>query len=126
MSFKFTIAASAFLWLASVSSPAWPHAYPAVSIPADGAVLREAPREIRIQFTEGIEFEFSRIAVKSQTGDKIGAGTLRKPAEDTLLLDLKELKPLPPGAYIIEWQVLSVDTHVTDGVLRFTIAAGEK
>jgi methionine-rich copper-binding protein CopC len=28
---------------------------------------------------------------------------------------------LEPGSYTIEWQVLSVDTHITQGVLRFTI-----
>jgi methionine-rich copper-binding protein CopC len=123
MSFRFTIAASAFLALAAAAGLAWPHAYPAVAIPADGAVLRESPREIRIQFTEGVEIEFSRIAVKNSSGEKIGQGNLRKPAEDTLAVDLK---PLPPGAYTIEWQVLSVDTHVTDGVLRFTVAAGGK
>jgi methionine-rich copper-binding protein CopC len=31
------------------------------------------------------------------------------------------LKALGPGSYTIEWRVLSVDTHVTDGVLRFTV-----
>jgi methionine-rich copper-binding protein CopC len=126
MSFRFTIAASAVLSLAAAAGLAWPHAYPAVAIPADGAVLRESPREIRIQFTEGVEIEFSQIVVKNSSGEKISQGNLRKPAEDTLALDIKDLKPLKPGAYTIEWQVLSVDTHVTDGVLRFTVAAGGK
>jgi methionine-rich copper-binding protein CopC len=123
MSFRFTTAASVFLWVAGAAGLAWPHAYPAVAIPADGAVLRDAPREVRIQFTEGIELEFSRITLKSSNGDKIAQGNLRKLAEDTLVVDLK---PLPAGTYTIEWQVLSVDTHVTDGVLRFTVAAGGK
>jgi len=123
MSFRFITAASVSLWVAGAPGLAWPHAYPAVAIPADGAVLRDAPREVRIQFTEGIELEFSRITLKSSNGDKIAQGHLRKPAEDTLAVDLK---PLPAGTYTIEWQVLSVDTHVTDGVLRFTVAAGGK
>jgi methionine-rich copper-binding protein CopC len=109
--------------VAGAAGLAWAHAYPTVAIPADGAVLREPPREVRIQFTEGIEIEFSRITVKSSNGDKIAQGYLRKLAEDTLVLDLK---PLPAGTYTIEWQVLSVDTHVTEGVLRFTVAAGGK
>jgi methionine-rich copper-binding protein CopC len=26
----------------------------------------------------------------------------------------------------VEWQVLSVDTHITDGTLRFTVGAAAK
>jgi methionine-rich copper-binding protein CopC len=122
MSFKFLTAASAFLWLATAAPAALAHAYPAVAIPRDGATLREAPREVRIQFTEGIEIEFSRIVVKNSSGEKVGQGNIRRLAEDTLAV---ELKPLRPGTYTVEWQVLSVDTHITDGVLRFTISGAK-
>ena len=62
--------------------------------------------------------EFSRIDVKNANGEKLVQGKLRKIGDDTLAIDLK---PLLSGSYFIEWQVLSVDTHVTDGVLRFTV-----
>jgi methionine-rich copper-binding protein CopC len=93
-----------------------------VVVPADGAVLRESPREIRIQFTEGIELEFSRIDVKNAAGEKMNAGNLRRIADDTVTV---AVKALGPGTYRIEWQVLSVDTHVTEGVLRFTVSGGK-
>ncbi len=123
MSFKSLTAASALV-LASALAPAplRAHAYPIVVVPADGAVLREPPREIRIQFTEGIELEFSRIDVKNAAGEKVSAGNLRRIADDTVAV---AVKALGPGAYRIEWQVLSVDTHVTDGVLRFTVSGGK-
>jgi methionine-rich copper-binding protein CopC len=44
----------------------WTHAYPVVSLPLDGAVLKE-PREVRIQFTEGLELAFRQIVVKGLT-----------------------------------------------------------
>ena len=94
------------------------HAYPAAVSPADGATITEAPREIRIRFTEGVELEFSRIDVKNASGEKLVQGKLRKIGDDTLAIDLK---PLLSGSYFIEWQVLSVDTHITEGVLRFTV-----
>jgi methionine-rich copper-binding protein CopC len=97
---------------------AWSHAYPAVSIPNDGATVKEPPREVRIQFTEGVEIAFSRITVKGANGEVVSQGKVRQLAEDTLAIDLK---PLSPGNYTVEWQVLSVDTHVTEGLLRFTI-----
>jgi methionine-rich copper-binding protein CopC len=123
---KFLIALSSLLLLLSFGTGgelAWAHAYPAVSIPNNGATVKEPPREVRIQFTEGVEIAFSQITVKTSNGDIVSQGKLRQLADDTLAIDLK---PLGPGNYTVEWQVLSVDTHVTEGVLRFTIGAAGK
>ena len=117
---KFGLTAFSLLWVPPI---VWAHAYPAVSIPGDGAILKEPPHEVRIQFTEGIEIAFSQITVKGASGEVFSGGKLRKLADDTLAVDLK---PLRAGSYTIEWQVLSVDTHVTEGALRFTVATAEK
>jgi methionine-rich copper-binding protein CopC len=101
----------------------WAHAYPAVASPLDGATLQEPPREVRIQFTEALELAFSQIIVKASNGELVSQGKLRKLADDTVAIDLK---PLGPGNYTVEWQVLSIDTHVTEGVLRFAVGAGGK
>ena len=97
---------------------AWAHAYPTATVPEDGAVVTEAPRQVQIQFTEGVELEFSRIVVKNSSGNIVSQGNLKRLAEDRLAVDLK---PLDPGNYLVEWRALSVDTHITDGVLRFTV-----
>jgi hypothetical protein len=122
MYFKFSIALSALLslWLELSGSTAWAHAYPAISVPNDGATVKESPREMRIQFTEGIELAFSRVTVKGPNGEVVSQGKLRQPVNDTIAIDLK---PLPLGNYTAEWQVLSVDTHITEGVLHFTVGA---
>jgi len=126
MYFKFSIGLS-FLVLALIGhdggTRVWAHAYPATSLPADGATLKEPPREVRIQFTEGLEIAFSQIVVKGANGEVVSQGKLRQLGEDTVVIDLK---PLRLGNYTVEWQVLSVDTHVTEGVLRFTVGAGGK
>ena len=101
----------------------WAHAYPVSSVPQDGATVSSPPREIVIRFTEGVEIEFSRIDVKNSGGELVSLGKVRQPAPDTLAT---ELKPLSPGVYTIDWQVLSVDTHVTEGRLRFTVGPGSK
>jgi len=126
MSFRFSIALSLALLFFSLHVSgrlALAHAYPAVSIPNNGATVKEPPREVRIQFTEGVEIAFSQITVKGANGEVVSQGKLRQLAEDTLAIDLK---PLNPGNYTVDWQVLSVDTHVTDGVLRFTVGASGK
>jgi copper resistance protein C len=125
MSFKFLIAASlvlAALFCAWIQ-PAFAHAYPIIASPADGAALKESPREVRMQFTEGVELAFSRITVKGAKGEVVSQGKLRQLADDTVSIDLQ---PLAAGNYAIEWQVLSVDTHITEGTLRFTYSPGIK
>jgi methionine-rich copper-binding protein CopC len=126
MSSKFLIGLSvalAILRFGPTTSPAWAHAYPAVSLPNNGATVKESPREVRIQFTEAVEMAFSAITVIGANKEVVSQGKLRKLADDTLAIDVK---PLQPGNYTVEWQVLSVDTHVTDGVLRFTVAPSGK
>jgi methionine-rich copper-binding protein CopC len=124
--FKFLISLGWAVLLYSLYSKGeivWAHAYPAVSIPNNDATVKEPPQEVRIQFTEGVEIAFSRITVKGANGEVVSQGKLRQLAGDTLAIDLK---PLSPGNYTVEWQVLSVDTHVTEGLLRFTIVAAGK
>jgi methionine-rich copper-binding protein CopC len=126
MSSKFSIALSAALLLIGLSihgMQAWAHAYPAVSVPNNGATVRESPRELRIQFTEAVDLAFSQITVKAANGEIVSQGKLRQLSNDTLAIDLKTLSA---GNYSVEWQALSVDTHVTDGALRFTVAAPAK
>jgi methionine-rich copper-binding protein CopC len=88
---KFLIALSTILLLFLVhlrGELAWAHAYPAVSIPNNGATVKEQPREVRIQFTEGVEIAFSQITVKAANGDVVSQGKLRQLADDTLAIDL--------------------------------------
>ena len=121
---KFSIVLStALLLLALPDRQVLGHAYPAVSIPNNGATVKEPPRELRIQFTEAVEVAFSQITVKGSNGEIVSQGKLRQLASDMLAIDLKSLSV---GSYSVEWQVLSVDTHVTDGVLHFTVGAPAK
>ena len=101
------------------ASPVSGHAYVETSSPSDAATVGP-PREVMVRFTEKVELEFSTVVVKSQTGEAMNAGKVRQPAPDTLAVDLKTL---PPGTYVIEWRVLSIDTHVTSGAMKFTVAA---
>ena len=81
------------LWLEHPRHAAWAHAYPAVSIPNDGATVKEPPREMRIQFTEAVELAFSHITVKGAKGEVVSQGKLRQLANDTVAIDLKPLQP---------------------------------
>ena len=82
MSFKFSIVLSAALLL-SLSlelsgAPAWDMLIRQYPVPNDGATVKESPREMRIQFTEGIELAFSQITVKGAKGEVVSQGKLRQ------------------------------------------------
>jgi methionine-rich copper-binding protein CopC len=106
-----------------VEERAWPHAYPSSSTPADGATVGASPGEVVIRFTEAVEIEFSRIEVKNAGGETVSLGKVRRLAPETLAA---EIKALAPGTYRVSWQVLSVDTHVTEGSFRFTVGPPRK
>ncbi len=114
-------AAAAVLSVLSLSSGAWSHAYIESSSPADGTTMTQPPREVTLRFTEGIELVFSRVTVRDASGADVHEGVLRQPSATTLAIDLR---PLPAGRYTVEWRVLSVDTHVTEGRFAFIVVAG--
>ncbi len=80
-----------------------------------------APIEVVLRFTEAVEPRFSSIVVVNGAGTRWEAG----PAQiggDTHTLRVS-LKPLPPGDYRVDWVVVSVDTHRSQGSYGFTVVA---
>ena len=99
------------------------------TMPADGAVVAQPPREIRLWFNEPIERHFSRIEVfraaldpgtgAVQPGERIDQGWLPGPrAAREVGVRLSET--LAPGRYVVQWMVLAIDAHRTQGSFMFT------
>jgi putative copper export protein/methionine-rich copper-binding protein CopC len=93
------------------------HAYIDRSQPQQESELMKPPSEIRVRFTEKINTSMSQLRVKDSSGAVI-PGTLTAEGEEWLVL---KIPALPNGVYRVEWQVLSVDSHVTEGSYRFTV-----
>lgn len=87
------------------------------SNPEDGAVLKEAPREVYLWFDEAVAPEFSALDVLSADGQPVGSGALRgDPTDPTLLV--ATLPELTDGVYVLSWKVFSdIDSHDTRGTL---------
>jgi methionine-rich copper-binding protein CopC len=99
------------------------------TMPADGAVVAQPPREVRFWFNEPIERYFSRIEVfravldsgtgAVQPGERIDQGWLPGPrAAREVGVRLPET--LAPGRYVVQWMVLAIDAHRTQGSFMFT------
>jgi putative copper export protein/methionine-rich copper-binding protein CopC len=96
------------------------HAYLDKSIPLQDSEENNSLSEIRIKFTEHIDINLSQITIEDEKGILI-KGELS--SEDTIWL-IYQIPPLENGVYKVKWQILSVDSHVTEGSYRF--AVGEK
>ncbi len=104
--------------LLSVPAGIAAHAMMERSAPLQGAELAESPDDIRIQFTEAFNPKLSQIRVEDDQGRVID-GQLRT-AKDRWLI--YKIPKLPNGVYKVTWQTLSVDTHVSEGSFRFSVA----
>jgi methionine-rich copper-binding protein CopC len=90
------------------------------SIPAAGATLPAAPRELMLRFNNRIEKPLSRVRLLDGHG-AIQPVPLRTEATPADRLT-GPLPPLAPGRWRVEWQVLSTDGHVVSGRYDFQIA----
>ena len=96
------------------------HAYLIGSQPADRAVLETAPREVRLEFTEGVR-PAPGIEVVRNGGGSVLAGAARAQGRD-LVLPLR--RGLEDGVYTVRWRAISDDGHTAGGVLAFGVGSG--
>jgi copper resistance protein C len=99
------------------------------TMPAARAVVAHPPREVRFWFNEPIERSFSRIEVfravldpgtgAVQPGERIDQGWLPGPRA-TREVGVRLPETLAPGDYMVQWMVLAIDTHRTQGSFMFT------
>jgi methionine-rich copper-binding protein CopC len=111
----------ALAMLGALASPAGAHALLRKAIPAVGSSVHAAPDSVTLLFSEGVEPDFSTIVVRGADGARFDRAAPRvAPGDDKTLM--VTLKPLPAGAYTVEWHATSVDTHKTEGTFTFTVA----
>ena len=106
--------------LAGLYGRADAHAFLHFAVPPVGGNAT-AVSELRLTFTEALEPAFSTVALMPSGGVPVpGAKTTIDPRDPKVLI-VKLPQPLPPGRYKVEWRVVSVDTHHTQGDYEFTV-----
>src|SRR3954469_4525206 len=86
--------------------------------PKPGAMVRPPLTEVAIWFNQKLEPAFSAIAVRNAAGQRIDAGKTSVTGNVMRV----PLKPVGAGTYRVNWRVLSVDTHGTQGSFSFEVA----
>jgi len=107
------------LILLTVSAQAFAHAHLKTAAPAQKASAA-APAEINLGFTEALDLKFSGVAVVNADNKDIALGDAVL-KDDGKSLVAPVAGTLAPGAYTVNWHVLSVDGHKTNGSYTFTV-----
>jgi len=108
------------LALVIFAGQAFAHAHLTESVPADKATVAVSPDELDLHFSEELDLKFSgaKIIGPDKASVKTGDAMLMDDGK-TLMVPLPE--KLDPGAYEVEWHVLSTDGHKTKGAYGFTV-----
>jgi copper resistance protein C len=96
------------------------HAFLDNATPKVGSVVTAPPKTIRIQFTQRVEVAFSHIHLFAPGGQEIAIGPAAADPSDQTVMSAPVTGTLVPGQYEVRWDVLSVDTHKTNGHFPFT------
>ncbi|WP_110710455.1 copper homeostasis periplasmic binding protein CopC [Salinicola sp. CR57] len=114
-----SLARLALIGLCLVSAQAFAHAHLDSASPAEDAEVG-SPATIELGFTEALELPFSGIELVDADGNAVELGETTLDDDDkTLVAPVTE--PLDPGHYEVQWHVLSVDGHKTEGDYRFDV-----
>ena len=103
----------------------WPalalaHAVLVKSVPAQRAALAEPPPRVELWFNERLEPAYSKASVTNEAGTQVDLRDVAVSAQDPRRLSLS-LPALAPGRYTVSFRVLSVDGHVVESKLSFTV-----
>jgi methionine-rich copper-binding protein CopC len=121
------------------------HAFLTSSVPSADSTVGTPPKEVKLSYSEPIEIRFSIFkvyklsaapgadmrALRAAAADLVSANLLKR-GDEAARSDVGvatptrtgteivvRLKDLEPGAYVVMWRVLSVDTHTTQGWFVF-------
>jgi copper resistance protein C len=100
-----------------VGTAAEAHAFLDHAEPRVGSTVPTAPREVILTYTQNLEPAFSSVEVSDSSGARVDQGKATI-SGGVMRVGLKQL---PPGTYKVRWQVLSVDTHTTEGSFSFHV-----
>ena len=100
-----------------VTSAADAHAMLERAEPRVGNKVASPPSQVTLWFTQKLETAFSAITVTNAAGERLDTGKTRVSGNQMSV----SIRAGGAGAYRVNWRVLSVDTHRTDGSFTFQV-----
>ena len=99
------------------ASAAYAHAFLDHAEPRVGNKVASPPKEVTLWFTQKLEPAFSTVTVTNGAGERVDAGKPRVSGNQMSV----PLRAGGAGTYHVNWHVLSVDTHTTEGNFSFQV-----
>jgi len=94
------------------------HAYLDHANPRVGSVVNASPKEVRLWFTQALEPRFTAAQLRSSAGAVVATGGVDPANPKEIVIPVRGLAA---GRYKVNWKVLSVDTHRTEGSFGFEV-----
>lgn len=109
------------LFVGLSSQQALAHAHLKVQTPAADATVSSAPKVLTLNFSEGIEPNFSGVKVTGPNDAVVKTGKLGLDPNNNTQVNVPIESELTAGKYNVDWHVVSVDGHKTKGQYSFTV-----
>ena len=97
------------------------HAFLDHGEPAVGGTVKQAPPEVRLWFTEGLEAGFSTLRVFDAAGRQVDKKDARVDPANPRRFIVSLPASLGAGTYKVVWRAVSTDTHITQGDFTFRV-----
>ncbi|MGV8918405.1 MAG: copper homeostasis periplasmic binding protein CopC [Pseudomonas sp.] len=97
------------------------HAHLQSETPVSGSTVT-APKELRLNFSEGVEVKFTKVDVTTDSGALVTMKSIATAPGDKKILIITPATPLAAGQYKVVWHAVSVDTHKSDGSYSFKVS----
>ncbi|CAN7294364.1 copper homeostasis periplasmic binding protein CopC [Caballeronia sp. LjRoot31] len=105
--------------LLATAQLAFAHAHPTQQTPAPDATV-DAPHQVAIDFTEGLEPAFSTLSVVDAAGKQVNNAKSAVDVNNKKHMSVA-LGDLKTGAYQVEWTAVADDGHRTQGHYLFNV-----
>jgi copper transport protein len=115
-------AAIACVLVGAWALPAGAHASLEATEPADGARLPAGspPAAVTLRFTEGVQIPDGAVVLLDAEGSAVpGAGAAQHGGRDSIVT--AALPSLADGTYVVDWHVVSTDSHPIEGAFTFDV-----
>jgi len=107
------------LTVTAAATAARAHSFPEQESPAAGETVATPPNQVTIKYDAPLEKLFDSLRVLDAAGQDKAAGTPQV-SDDGRELTIP-LRALGPGQYTVQWRVVCIDTHHTEGSYTFTV-----
>ncbi|MEU0332397.1 copper resistance protein CopC [Streptomyces sp. NPDC006193] len=107
--------------LIGTAAPASAHAVLRGTDPADGTVLRTAPRQVTLTFTESVGLLTDSFRIYDPDNHRVRTGPAGHAPGRSGTARVALPARLAPGTYTVAWRVVSADSHPVSGAFTFSV-----